>query len=156
MKTAIGYTVISICWSRFVSRRLRENKRQMPNAPSLLRHSILLSLSAFSELTEIKMFTGINIAQCLHTKPWCKRVLVWYPLAYLHGLKQKYFQHCDVTNYPTPCIENIPKRDITVSYRTEPWILWTVTPLIYKPDSKKVGTLYKLWIKKECNNLQIS
>ncbi len=26
----------------------------------------------------------------------------------------------------------------------------------YKPDSKKVGTLYKLWIKKECNNLQIS
>ncbi len=28
--------------------------------------------------------------------------------------------------------------------------------LIYKPDSKKVGTLYKLWIKKECNNLQIS
>ncbi len=23
---------------------------------------------------------------------------------------------------------------------------------IYKPDSKKVGTLYKLWIKKECNN----
>ncbi len=27
---------------------------------------------------------------------------------------------------------------------------------IYKPDSKKVGTLYKLWIKKECNNLQIS
>jgi len=28
--------------------------------------------------------------------------------------------------------------------------------LLYKPDSKKVGTLYKLWIKKECNNLQIS
>ncbi len=27
--------------------------------------------------------------------------------------------------------------------------------LKYKPDSKKVGTLYKLWIKKECNNLQI-
>ncbi len=27
---------------------------------------------------------------------------------------------------------------------------------LYKPDSKKVGTLYKLWIKKECNNLQIS
>ncbi len=27
---------------------------------------------------------------------------------------------------------------------------------MYKPDSKKVGTLYKLWIKKECNNLQIS
>ncbi len=26
----------------------------------------------------------------------------------------------------------------------------------YKPDSKKVGTLYKLWIEKECNNLQIS
>ncbi len=26
----------------------------------------------------------------------------------------------------------------------------------YKPDSQKVGTLYKLWIKKKCNNLQIS
>ncbi len=30
-----------------------------------------------------------------------------------------------------------------------------LTLTIYKPDSKKVGTLYKLWIKKECNNLQI-
>ncbi len=28
--------------------------------------------------------------------------------------------------------------------------------VLYKPDSKKVGTLYKLWIKKECNNLLIS
>ncbi len=39
--------------------------------------------------------------------------------------------------------------------------IWRLTwPLVwlayYKPDSKKVGTLYKLWIKKECNNLQIS
>ncbi len=33
---------------------------------------------------------------------------------------------------------------------------WDIYILIYKPDSKKVGTLYKLWIKKECNNLQIS
>ncbi len=78
------------------------------------------------------MFTGINIAQSLHVcKPWCKRMLVWYPLAYLHGLKQKYFQHCNVTNYPAPRIEKLPNRDTTVSYRTEPWILWTVTPLIY-------------------------
>ncbi len=37
----------------------------------------LLSLSAYSELTEIKTFTGINLAQSLHVcKPWCKRVLV--------------------------------------------------------------------------------
>ncbi len=29
-----------------------------------------------------------------------------------------------------PSIENVPNRDTTQSYRTEPWILWTVTPLI--------------------------
>ncbi len=73
------------------------------------------------------MFTGINLEQSLHV---CKRVLVWYPLAYLHGLKQKYFQHCKVTNCPAPRIENVPNRDTTVWYRTEPWILWTVTPLV--------------------------
>ncbi len=27
---------------------------------------------------------------------------------------------------------------------------------IYKPDSKKVGTLYKLWIKTECNDVEVS
>ncbi len=62
--------------------------------------------------------------------------LAWYPLACLHGLKQKYFQHCDVTNCPAPRIENVPNRDTTVSYRTEPWILWTVTPLIYTYKSR--------------------
>ncbi len=104
-----------------------------------LRHysiPFLLSLSAYSELTAIKTFTDINLAQSLHK---CKRVLVWYPLARLHGLKQKYFQHCDITNCPAPCIENIPNRDTTVSYRTEPWILWTVTPLIYIYIWQKVG-----------------
>ncbi len=25
----------------------------------------------------------------------------------------------------------------------------------YKPDSKKVGTLYKLWIKTECNDVEV-
>ncbi len=84
----------------------------------------------YSELTEIKTFTGINLAQSLHVcKPRCKRMLVWYPLARLHGLKQKYFQHCDVTNCPAPHIENVPNCDTTVSYRTVN--LWTVTPLIY-------------------------
>ncbi len=34
--------------------------------------------------------------------------------------------------------------------------LMIVKNFFYKPDSRKVGTLYKLWIKKECNNLQIS
>ncbi len=27
---------------------------------------------------------------------------------------------------------------------------------MYKPDSKKVGTLYKLWIKTECNDVEVS
>ncbi len=81
----------------------------------------LFSLSAYSEMTEIKMFISINLVQSLHVcRPWCKRVLVRYPLAHLHGLKQKYFQHCDVTNCHAPHIENVPNRDTTVSYRTEP------------------------------------
>ncbi len=41
--------------------------------------------------------------------------------------KTEIFQHCDVTNCPPP-YENIPNRDTTVSYRTEPWILWTLHP----------------------------
>ncbi len=87
---------LSACWSRFISLCLWENmRRQMPKAPSLLLIPFLLSLSDYSELTEIKTFTGINLAQSLHVcKPWCKRLFVWYPLARLHGLKQKYFQHC--------------------------------------------------------------
>ncbi len=28
---------------------------------------------------------------------------------------------------PAPRIENVPNRDTIVSYRTEPWILWTIT-----------------------------
>jgi len=31
-----------------------------------------------------------------------------------------------------------------------------ITVSIYKPNSKKVGTLYKLWIKKECNDVEVS
>ncbi len=46
-----------------------------------LRHysviPFLLSLSVYSELTAIRTFTGINLAQSLHVcKPWCKRMLV--------------------------------------------------------------------------------
>ncbi len=98
----------------------------------------------------IKTFTGINLVQSLHVcKPWCKRVLVWYPLAHLHGLKQKYFQHCDVTTCPAPRIENIPNHDTTVSYRTEPWILWTVTPLKYTHTHRAVpgwrGARCEVW-----------
>ncbi len=137
---------LSTCWSRFVSLCLWENMRhQMPKAP---HYSIpfLLSLSVYSELTEIKTFTGINLAQSLHVcKPWCKRVLVWNPLARLHGLKQKYFQHCDVTNCPAPRIENIPNRDTTVSHRTEPWILWTVTPLVHRLMT--IGHSQNIWRK---------
>ncbi len=36
------------------------------------------------------------------------------------------------------------------------YIIYVCVVNKYKPDSKKVGTLYKLWLKKECNNLQIS
>ncbi len=69
--------------------------------------TFLLSLSASSELTEIKTFTSINLAQMLGLQPWCKSVHVRYPLARLHGLRQKYFQHCDVTNCPRTCIQNV-------------------------------------------------
>ncbi len=123
------YQHVEVDSSLFVSERISDVKCRKLHHYSII--PFLLSLSVYSELTAIKTFTSRNLAQSLHVcKPWCKRLLVWYPLARLHGLKQKYFQHCDVTNCPTPCIENIPNRDTTVSYRTEPWILWTVTPLI--------------------------
>ncbi len=32
----------------------------------------------------------------------------------------------------------------------------TINKSIYKPDSKNVGTLYKLWIKTECNDVEVS
>ncbi len=93
-------------------------------------HYFLLSLSVYSALTEIKMFPSINLVFSLHVcKHWCKHLLVWEPLARLHGLKQKYFQHCNVTNRLAPPYQKLT--DTTVSYRTEPWILWTGTPLIY-------------------------
>ncbi len=42
-----------------------------------LRHYSIIPFLLYSELTAIKMFTGINLAQSLHVcKPWCKRVLV--------------------------------------------------------------------------------
>ncbi len=117
------YQHVEVDSSLFVSERICGVRCRKLHHYSII--PFLLSLSVYSELTEIKTFTGINLAQSLHVcKPWCKRVLVWYPLACLHGLKQKYFQHCDVTNCPAPRIENIPNRDTTVSYRTEPWILW--------------------------------
>ncbi len=124
------YQHVEVDSSLFVSERICSIRCRKLRHYSIIL--FLLSLSVYSELTAIKTFTGINLAQSLHVwKPWCKRLLVWYPLAHLHGLKQKYFQHCDVTNCPPPHIKNIPNRDTTVSYRTEPWILWTVTPLIY-------------------------
>ncbi len=128
MKTAIACSLplsayVEVDSSLVVSERICGVRCQKLRHYSII--PFLLSISAYSELTEIKMFTGINIAQSLHV---CKRVLVWYLLAYLHGLKQKYFQHCDVTNYPAPRIENVPNRDTTVSYQTEPWILWTLHP----------------------------
>ncbi len=48
----------------------------------------------------------------------CKCVLVWYPLAHLHGLKLKYFKHCNVTNYPTP--ESKTYWTVTLLCRIEP------------------------------------
>ncbi len=124
------YQHVEVDSSLFVSERICGVRCRKLRPYSVI--PFLLSLSVYRELTAIKTFTGINLVQSLHTcKPWCKRLLVWYPLARLHGLKQKYFQHCDVTNCPAPRIENIPNRDTTVSYRTKPWILWTVTPLIY-------------------------
>ncbi len=141
---------LSACWSRFVFLCLWENMwRQMPKSPSLLRHSVF-TFTVYSELTEIKTFTGINLAQSLHVcKPWCKRVLVWYPLARLHGLKQKYFQHCDVTNCPAPRIENIPNRDTTVSYRTVNFVnRYTPNIYIYIVFKSNSGLLHFLIVTK--------
>ncbi len=61
--------------------------------------TFLLSLSASSELTEIKMFSSINI-ECANLGA---SVCMSYPLARLQGLKQKYSQHCKVTNTQVGC-----------------------------------------------------
>ncbi len=73
--------------------------------------TFLLSLSAYSELTEIKTFTRHKSWANFRLQPWCKSVLVWYPLARLHGLRPKYFQHCDLTNCPRTCIQNVLNRE---------------------------------------------
>ncbi len=69
------YQHVEVDSSLFVSERICgvrcRNHRHYSSIP------FLLSLSVYSELTEIKTFTGINLAQSLHVcKPWCKRVLV--------------------------------------------------------------------------------
>ncbi len=61
--------------------------------------TFLLSLSASSELTEIKTFTRINI-ECANTGA---SACLSYPLARLQGLKQKYSQHCEVSNTQVGC-----------------------------------------------------
>ncbi len=61
--------------SLFVSERISGVRCRKLRHYSII--PFLLSLSAYSELTEIKTFTGINLAQSLHVcKPWCKRLLV--------------------------------------------------------------------------------
>ncbi len=77
------------------------------------------------------MFTGTNLAEFARVQTLVQTHACVISLARLHGLKQKYFQHCDITSRPAPRIENVPNRDTTVSYRTETRILWTITPLVY-------------------------
>ncbi len=84
------------------------------------------------------MFTSIYLAQSFHVCVCvCVCVCVWYPLARLHGLKQKYFQHWDVTNCPSPpisktyqtvtplsCIE--PNRTVNFVNRYTPNIIYII------------------------------
>ncbi len=63
------------------------------------------------------MFTVINIEQSLHV---CKRVLVisiglpsWFKTEIFPTLQRNQLPH-------PPRIENVPNRDTSVSYRTEP------------------------------------
>ncbi len=81
--------------------------RQMPKASPVI--PFLLSLSVgYSELTEIKMFTGITLAQSLHVG--CV-ISIGLP---------SWFKTEIFPTSPSPRIENVPNRDTTVSYRTEP------------------------------------
>ncbi len=110
MKTAIGYIVISICWSRFASLCLWEKD------PSLL---FLLSLSVYGEMTEIKMFTDINLAFSL-VQTRSSVISIDSP----SWFKTEIFP----TLPPPPYLNR--NHDCTVLYRTELWIVWTVTPLV--------------------------
>ncbi len=124
------YQHVEVDSSLFVSERICGVRCRKLRHYSII--PFLLSLSVYSELTAIKTFTGINLAQSLHVcKPWCKRVLVWYPLARLHGLKTEIFPTLLHNQLPRPPYRKHTEPWHHVSYRTEPWILWTVTPLIY-------------------------
>ncbi len=118
--------LLSACWGRlshFISERLCSVRRRKLHHYSVIE--FLLSLSAFSELTEIKMFTSINLAEFAHVQT------LMQTHACVISIGLKHFQHCDVTNGPAPRIENVPNCDTTVPYRTKRWIFWTVTPHIY-------------------------
>ncbi len=69
------YQHVEVDLSLFVSERICSVRCRKLRHYSII--PFLLSLSVYSELTAIKTFTGINLAQSLHVcKPWCKRVLV--------------------------------------------------------------------------------
>ncbi len=69
------YQHVEVDSSLFVSERICGVRCRKLRHYSII--PFLLSLSAYRELTAIKTFTGINLAQSLHVcKPWCKLVLV--------------------------------------------------------------------------------
>ncbi len=68
----------------------------------------------------------------IHSCVFCLVIVVHESLVCPEQLNFLFFRKIlQVPQIPAPCIENVPNRDTTVSYQTEPWILWTVTPLIY-------------------------
>ncbi len=112
------YQHVEVDSSLFVSERISGIRCRKLRHYSII--PFLLSLSVNSELTEIKTFTSINLAKFAHVQTLVQTRAFLISIGCLHGLKQKYFQHCDVTNCPAPRIENILNCDTTVLYRTEP------------------------------------
>ncbi len=128
----LGSHVICWCWSTVFS-EVHSQRSHLPGNFRALHASFCWQTLWRSDFISSRTWhlPTLPNTQSLHVcKPWCKRVLVWYPLARLHGLKLKYFQHWDVTNCPAPHIENIPNRDTTVSYRTVNFVN-RYTPYIY-------------------------
>ncbi len=118
--------LLSACWGRlshFISERLCSVRRRKLHHYSVIQ--FLLSLSAFSELTEIKMFTSINLAEFAHVQT------LMQTHACVISIGLKHFQHCDVTNGPAPpyrkCTElwhncAVPNQTVNFLNRYTPYI----------------------------------
>ncbi len=95
------YQHVEVDSSLFVSERICGVRCQKLRHYSVI--PFLLLLSVYSELTAIKTFTGINLAQSLHVcKPWCKRVFCLISIGSPSWFKTEIFPTLRRNQLPRP------------------------------------------------------